>query len=234
MRIVWVTAVFAVVGIVTGCASIGKFDSSEMSVRPDSFVVALSVNTAIQEGKMVEDGKPHFGAAKLEIVDGPDIQLSGPFLGLNLIILEVPGPDFDLGNLFLFWESGGEDPSFYQTATHGPSVKLIEGSITYIGSLLVTRVEHEDASPSAASLVFMDDWDQDVAAWGEHYPVVLENPPIRQVSGDWGGEGVVALRQIDPQAVWATGSKAAHGTYRARRSNTSQQPSRIQRSGGRP
>ena len=215
-----------------GCASVGKFDSSETSIAPDAYVVALSVNTGIQGGTEPREGSRYFGAEALSIGDGPVVLLSGMHIGLNLMMFEVPGPGFDLDGLVLAWPSAEDQVDLYSTVASGPRVQLKPGEITYLGSLQITATDIQDDIPAGVGLEFVDAWQQNASAWEEFYPVVATHAPVIRVADSWNGPGLVALETAKESSCTGKCRRSAIDFRRPR--STTQGQSRIQQSGGQP
>lgn len=170
-----------------------RVDPARTSMAPEAYVVAFSFDTRALTGA----GAWPFMAAYVDVGSGPLFDVSGERPELNLVLLEVPGPSFAFRSLEFVERKSEYREQWYRTSVAGPTAELVPGTVTYLGSLIVTtaRVDGESGSTGELGLRIEDKWDADAAYWRHQFPLLQARPPSRRTAPPWSVSGHVSLAE---------------------------------------
>jgi len=186
---------FVLATVSAGCTSTAVIDHDQVTIDPNSSVVAFSVNT----GTLSEYEIP-IRAARLHIQYGTEtvsIRLSEGRAGLQRILLEVPAQAV-LFSQFELTAGAGIFSDDYRTSD-SQLVILTQGEITYLGRIEIKKIEFEEnadgslGKPISVKLVFADELEDDQLAWEQQYKLFQNRVPNQQIVGDWAGQDYLSL-----------------------------------------
>ena len=180
---------------VAGCAATEIVDPAQEAIRPDSGVIAFSVDTS-----RLTKSDSWIRPVGLEIEYGEEsveVSLDKDKGELKRVLLELPAQAFMFSEFEV--ESGaGIYWSRYGTGYSQP-LRLAQGEITYLGRIAVEDAlfsEEKDGPlyrPYAVKLVFTDELEDDLPAWRQQYELFRNPLPVRNSIANWTGQDYLDL-----------------------------------------
>jgi hypothetical protein len=181
--------------ISAGCGTTGMIDSEQVTIDPNSSVVAFSVNTR----ELSEYAKP-IRPKQLHVLYGAEsvpIRLSGGKIGIQRVLLEVPAQTVFFSQFELV--AGPRIYTRRYLIDDGQRIELTPGEITYLGRLeiedikFVTNDDGSPGKPTAIKLFFANELEDDQFAWEQQYKLFDNRVPNQQVVGNWAGGNYLTL-----------------------------------------
>lgn len=174
-----------------GCAGVRLIEPAQVTIDPNSCVVAFSVNTSTSRGSASKEYGGRFRASHLYLKGYDTVRLSAGESGSQMFVLEPPTQVLDFGQFFLA-RSGENNQYHFGTIAAGPRINLTPGEITYLGRLEIEDIQFEKNAnwttdtPIAIKLVFKDASEDDFPPLQQQYEIFRDRNAVKQIIGRWG------------------------------------------------